>query len=49
MNKYLKIEEYEAYLKEFGFGDYMIDFSDVSAENAIKLCEFIKGMVIKNE
>ncbi len=35
--------KYNKYLNEFGFGDYAIDFSDVSTENIIKLCEFIKN------
>ena len=30
-------------LKLYGFDDYMIDFSDVTPENTLKLCEFIKN------
>ena len=38
-------EEYESFLNSIGFGDYMIDFSDVSTENVIKICQYIKTLV----
>lgn len=46
MNKHNIFQIYKKYLNEFGFGDYTIDFSDVTDKNMIKLCEFIKTIVI---
>lgn len=38
-------DKYEKCLNEFGFGDYMIDFSDVTTENIEKLCKFIEKII----
>jgi len=43
MNKNDVLNKYDKELNKFGFGNYMIDFSDVSDKNMIKLCEFIKS------
>jgi len=37
--------KYERYLNKIGFGDYALDFSNVSDGDAIKICEFIKKLV----
>ena len=36
---------YDKYLEDIGFGEYMIDFSDISDSDALKICEFIKKLV----
>lgn len=38
-------EPYNEYLNKFGFGAWMIDFSDVGSEDCLALCEFIKSRV----
>jgi len=45
MDRDIIFKKYDKYLNKFGFGNYMIDFSDVSDKNMIKLCEFIKQEV----
>ena len=49
MDRDIIFKKYEKYLNKFGFGDYMIDFSDVTNENMTKLCEFIKTTLKKDK
>jgi len=45
-NFYPQFEKYNEALNLIGLGRDMIDFSDVSDENTIKICEFIKKLAV---